>query len=99
MKQRSVITLNSLGQLRCFRSGPKFWLGLQVERQIDQMVKFIKQEADEKANEIAVSAEEVTRDSNHLMHAISMLQAVWQNIVAVFDTGTPEGLCADISHP
>ncbi|KAL3147417.1 hypothetical protein ABBQ38_014481 [Trebouxia sp. C0009 RCD-2024] len=30
----------------------------EVERQIDQMVKFIKQEADEKANEIAVSAEE-----------------------------------------
>ena len=34
-------------------------MSLQVERQIDQMVKFIKQEADEKANEIAVSAEEV----------------------------------------
>ena len=32
---------------------------LQVERQIDQMVKFIKQEAEEKANEISVSAEEV----------------------------------------
>lgn len=31
----------------------------QVERQIDQMVKFIKQEAEEKANEISVSAEEV----------------------------------------
>lgn len=30
----------------------------EVERQIDQMVRFIKQEADEKANEIAVSAEE-----------------------------------------
>ena len=34
---------------------------LQVERQIDQMVKFIKQEAEEKANEISVSAEEVHR--------------------------------------
>ena len=34
---------------------------LQVERQIDQMVKFIKQEAEEKANEIFVSAEEVYR--------------------------------------
>lgn len=33
---------------------------LQVERQIDQMVKFIKQEAEEKANEISVSAEEVS---------------------------------------
>lgn len=32
---------------------------LQVERQIDQMVRFIKQEAEEKANEINVSAEEV----------------------------------------
>lgn len=30
----------------------------EVERQIDQMVKFIKQEAEEKANEISVSAEE-----------------------------------------
>ena len=32
---------------------------LQVEKQIDQMVRFIKQEAEEKANEIGVSAEEV----------------------------------------
>jgi V-type H+-transporting ATPase subunit E len=32
---------------------------VQVERQIDQMVRFIKQEAEEKANEISVSAEEV----------------------------------------
>ena len=31
----------------------------EVERQIDQMVRFIKQEAQEKGNEIAVSAEEV----------------------------------------
>jgi vacuolar-type H+-ATPase subunit E/Vma4 len=31
----------------------------QVERQIEQMVRFIKQEAEEKANEIRVSAEEV----------------------------------------
>lgn len=31
----------------------------QVERQIDQMVRFIKQEAEEKANEIKVSGEEV----------------------------------------
>lgn len=39
----------------------------QVERQIDQMVKFIKQEADEKANEIAVSAEEVRGHCSHLL--------------------------------
>jgi hypothetical protein len=32
---------------------------VQVERQIEQMVRFIKQEAEEKANEIKVSAEEV----------------------------------------
>ena len=32
----------------------------QVERQIEQMVKFIRQEAEEKANEIKVSAEEVS---------------------------------------
>jgi hypothetical protein len=31
----------------------------QVERQIEQMVRFIKQEAEEKSNEIRVSAEEV----------------------------------------
>lgn len=31
---------------------------LEVERQIEQMVKFIRQEAEEKANEIKVSAEE-----------------------------------------
>jgi len=30
-----------------------------VEKQIEQMVRFIKQEAEEKANEIRVSAEEV----------------------------------------
>jgi hypothetical protein len=33
----------------------------QVHRQIDQMVMFIKQEAEEKANEIRMSAEEVRR--------------------------------------
>ena len=37
------------------------------------MVKFIKQEADEKANEIAVSAEEVGRAGKPLLHNISML--------------------------
>lgn len=30
-----------------------------VSRQIQQMVRFIRQEADEKANEISLSAEEV----------------------------------------
>lgn len=34
---------------------------VQVEKQIEQMVKFIKQEAEEKSNEIKVSAEEVSR--------------------------------------
>lgn len=32
----------------------------EVQRQIKQMVMFIKQEANEKANEIGVSAEEVS---------------------------------------
>ena len=32
---------------------------MQVHRQIEQMVMFIKQEAEEKANEIRMSAEEV----------------------------------------
>ena len=31
----------------------------EVDRQINQMVQFIKQEAEEKANEIRVAAEEV----------------------------------------
>ncbi len=31
----------------------------QVERQIEQMCQFVKQEAEEKANEIKISAEEV----------------------------------------
>ncbi len=33
----------------------------QVVKQVDQMVRFIKQEAEEKANEIMVSAEEVSK--------------------------------------
>ncbi len=40
----------------------------EVERQIDQMVRFIKQEAQEKANEIAVSAEEVRCTPNASMY-------------------------------
>lgn len=39
----------------------------QVERQIEQMVKFIRQEAEEKANEIKVSAEEVRVRAASLM--------------------------------
>jgi len=42
----------------------------EVERQIDQMVRFIKQEAQEKANEIAVSAEEEFNiEKLHLLEA------------------------------
>ena len=37
----------------------EFTLVGQVEKQIKQMVDFIRQEAEEKANEIRVSAEEV----------------------------------------
>lgn len=39
---------------------------VQVEKQIEQMVKFIKQEAEEKSNEIKVSAEEVSRTHSDL---------------------------------
>ena len=53
---RLITNLTSTFMLRNTRS--ELWL-TQVERQIDQMVKFIKQEAEEKANEISVSAEEV----------------------------------------
>ena len=73
MKLRSAIALGSLHQLLSRNhSSLSVLLCLQVERQIDQMVKFIKQEADEKANEIAVSAEEVSRAWELLLHDISM---------------------------
>lgn len=39
-----------------------------VSKQIQQMVRFIRQEADEKANEISVSAEEVSFPSLPLPH-------------------------------
>lgn len=39
-----------------------------VAKQIQQMVRFIRQEADEKANEISVSAEEVSFPSPPLPH-------------------------------
>lgn len=37
-----------------------------VSRQIQQMVRFIRQEAEEKANEISVSAEEVRSIDPHI---------------------------------
>ena len=38
-----------------------------VSKQIEQMVRFIRQEAEEKANEISVSAEEVSQlESNQM---------------------------------
>lgn len=43
----------------------------QVERQIEQMVKFIRQEAEEKSNEIKVSAEEVSHSLMLRCHATS----------------------------
>jgi len=43
-----------------FRPFPLYF-SKQVERQIDQMVRFIRQEAEEKAAEIAVTAEEVKK--------------------------------------
>lgn len=43
------------------RAGQSMRRCVQVQRQIEQMVMFIKQEADEKANEISMSAEEVRR--------------------------------------
>jgi len=48
----------------------------EVERQIDQMVRFIKQEAQEKANEIAVSAEEVPHARSAAMHCASVPDGV-----------------------
>jgi hypothetical protein len=39
-----------------------------VSKQIQQMVRFIRQEADEKANEISVSAEEVSLPCLPLPH-------------------------------
>ena len=38
----------------------------EVDRQINQMVQFIKQEAEEKANEIRVAAEEVGLSLIHI---------------------------------
>ena len=46
---------------------------MQVERQIDQMVRFIKQEAQEKAHEIQVSAEEVCACASNISLSRGML--------------------------
>ena len=43
-----------------------------VSKQIEQMVRFIRQEAEEKANEISVSAEEVSLLSLSLSWSISL---------------------------
>jgi len=39
----------------------------EVSKQVQQMVQFIRQEAEEKANEISVSAEEVTILGYHFL--------------------------------
>lgn len=52
-----------------------------VSKQIEQMVKFIRQEADEKANEISVSAEEVSRFNqikSNQIESICPLNSVFQ---------------------
>ena len=41
--------------------------GADVSRQVQQMVQFIQQEAEEKANEISVAAEEVGRREGDLV--------------------------------
>ena len=43
-----------------------------VSKQVHQMVRFIRQEAEEKANEIAVSAEEVCLHIHYIIKEISM---------------------------
>uniref|UniRef100_M8BUQ3 V-type proton ATPase subunit E n=1 Tax=Aegilops tauschii TaxID=37682 RepID=M8BUQ3_AEGTA len=41
-----------------------------VSKQIQQMVRFIRQEAEEKAGEISVSAEEISREKKHLVRPL-----------------------------
>lgn len=50
-----------------------------VSKQIQQMVRFIRQEAEEKANEISVSAEEVLSLSltNNFLNQVWCLIAIW----------------------
>lgn len=47
-----------------------------VSKQIQQMVQFIKQEAEEKANEIAVATEEVSLTSWLIAHSYNLLSNV-----------------------
>lgn len=51
-------------------SGDLTGLVWQVEKQIKQMVDFIRQEAEEKANEIRVSSEEVRPCLHHTVQAV-----------------------------
>ncbi len=60
--------------------------------QIDQMVRFIKQEAEEKANEIAVSAEEVCR-ALICMSSKQMLKSSHTRRAAACDVSCPKSTC------
>lgn len=66
----TILDMHCIGWLTCRVPPP------QVGKQISQMVRFIKQEAEEKANEIAISAEEVcTELCSVLVHVYSALAA------------------------
>lgn len=54
-----------------------------VSKQIDQMVRFIRQESEEKANEISVSAEEVTSFLS-FFYRFSHRSSLWIVIVFMF---------------
>lgn len=49
----------------------KHCASVQANKQIEQMVMFIKQEAEEKANEISMSAEEVWHPFSSQLHALN----------------------------
>lgn len=51
------------------------WVSAQVTKTIEQMVRFIRQEAEEKANEIAVSTEEEVR--NECLEALNGSRDRW----------------------
>ena len=58
---------------------------VDVSNQIQQMVRFIRQEAEEKANEISVSAEEVrlslfSSTSQDLSIALIIMDLLWLNM-------------------
>lgn len=55
-----------------------------VAKQIQQMVRFIRQEADEKANEISVSAEEVSFPSPPLPHPRRSFQKLLDACLCTF---------------